>query len=144
MPQTGATPGISDLEDQLCPPPTEGEISTALSRLKMGRARGLDGIQAETLRLGGAVTLQWLKVLFNHIWSSEMVPADWRKQVIVPVHKKGSCADCDNYCGIALLIIPSKVFAKVIFNRFKPWAEVRLRESQCGFRSGRSCTYIHT
>ena len=137
--QDRATPNTSDLEEQLCPSPTEEEISVALSLLKMGKAPGLDRIQAETLRLGGAVTVRWLKTLFDYIWSYEVVPADWRKQVIIPVHKKGSRADCDNYRGIALLSIPSKVFAKVILNRLKPWAEAHLRESQCGFRSGRSC-----
>ena len=55
------------------------------------------------------------------------------------VHKKGSGADCDNYRGIGLLSIPSKVFAKVILNRLKPWTKVHLRISQCGFRSGGSC-----
>ena len=56
--------------------------------------------------------------------------------MIIPIHKKGSR---DNYRGIALLSTPSKVFAKVILNRLKPWAEAHLCENQCGFRSGRSC-----
>ena len=139
VPQDRATPNIPDLEERLCSSPTEEEISTALSQLKMGKAPGPDRIQAETLKLGGAVTVCWLKTLFDHIWCYEVVPADWRNQVIIPVHKKGSRAVCDNYRGIALLSIPSKVFAKVILNRLKPWAEAHLRENQCGFRSGRSC-----
>ena len=58
MSQDKATPNIPDLEEQLCPSPTEEEISLALSQLKMGKAPGLDRIQAETLRLGpGAVNL---------------------------------------------------------------------------------------
>ena len=68
-----------------------------------------------------------------------MVAADWRNQVIIPVHKKGSCADCDNYCGIALLSIPSKVFAKVTLHCIKPRAETHLHKSQCGFRSAQLC-----
>ena len=88
--------------------PTEEEISSALSQLKMGKAPGPDRMQAETLRLGGAATVCWLKSLFDHIWSYEVVPTDWRNQVIIPVHKKGSRAICDNYHGIALLSIPSK------------------------------------
>ena len=138
-PKAGALSDIPSFEEHLCSSPSEEEISRALSQLRFGKAPGLDGIQTETLRLGGAATVQWLKALFDSIWSSEVVPADWRKQVIIPIHKKGSRTDCDNYRGIALLSTPSKVFAKVILNRLKPWAEAHLCENQCGFRSGRSC-----
>ena len=77
------------------------------------------------------------KSIFDAIWATESVPTDWQSQLIVPLHKKGSCTICDNYRGIALLSIPSKVFA--ILNRLKPRAEQLLRESQCGFRRGRGC-----
>ena len=83
--------------------------------------------------------MRWFKSLFDAIWREEVVPGDWKSQLLVPLHKKGSRTICDNYRGIALLSIPSKVFTKAILNRLKPRAEVLLRESQCGFRSGRGC-----
>ena len=67
------------------------------------------------------------------------VPEDWKKQLLIPLHKKGSKKDCDNYRGIALLSIPSKVFSRAILNRPKPHAKHLLQENQCGFRSGRGC-----
>ena len=57
-----------------------------------------------------------------------------------PFFKKGSRSECDNYRGIALLSIPSKVFACVLLNQIKPRAEAFLHENQCGFRKGRRCT----
>ena len=83
--------------------------------------------------------MRWFKSLFDAIWREEVVPGDWKSQLLVPLHKKGSRTICDNYRGIALLSIPSKVFTKAILNRLKPRAEVLLCESQCGFCSGRGC-----
>ena len=46
---------------------------------------------------------------------------------------------CDNYCGIALLSIPSKIFSRAILNRLKPCAELFHRKNQWGFCQGRGC-----
>ena len=35
-------------------------------------------------------------------WSTGEVPEDWRRAVIIPVHKKGSRTECSNYRGISL------------------------------------------
>ena len=68
-----------------------------------------------------------------------MVPSDWTKQLLIPIHKKGCRTTCDNYRGIALLSIPSKIFSRAILNQLKPYAELFLREIQCGFHQGRGC-----
>ena len=63
------------------------------------------------------VPLQFrLKVLSDCIWREEAVPDDWHKQLLISLHKRASCLDCDNYHGIALLSIPSKVFDTAILN----------------------------
>ena len=129
----------NDCDSHLNAPPSEEEISLANSQLKSGKAPGIDDIPAEFLKLGGVITVQWLSSLFTSIWNNGTVPSDWRKQLNIPLHKKGSRADCDNYRGITLLSIPSKVFTRVILNRLKPKAEASFRENQCGFRRGRGC-----
>ena len=107
--------------------------------MKLGRAPGPDGILAESLKLRGLSSVYWMKALFDVIWRKKEVPADWRRQILIPVHKKGSHTVCDNYHGIALLSIPSKVFSRVILNGLKPWAEDCLSEGQCGFCMGGGC-----
>ena len=119
---------------------SEDEIQVAITQLRDGEAPGDDGISAELLKLGGGETICWLTSLFKFIWSSESIPSDWLNHLIVPLHKRGSRSECDNYRGIALLSIPSKVFTRVILNRIKPRAEALLRENQCGFHKGRGCT----
>ena len=99
----------------------------------------MDVITAEMIKLGGPESVMWFKSLFDAIWHKEEVPEDWKSQLLIPPHKKGSRTICDNYRGIALLGTPSKVFTKAILNRVKPRTELLLRESQCVFRSGRGC-----
>ena len=132
-------PGEPPDLDDLCAPLSEEEICTAISQLKNGRAPGMDGITAEMIKLGGAESVRWFKSLFDAIWYEKKVPEDWKSQLLIPLHKKGSRTICDNYRGIALLSTPSKVFTKAILNRVKPRTEPLLRECQCAFRSGRGC-----
>ena len=87
----------------------------------------------------GEPIVKWLTRLSHSIWQSEEVPKDWRKQLVIPLHKKGAYDDCDNFRGIALLSVPGKVFCRVIQCRLKEKANQMLRENQCGFRKGRGC-----
>ena len=48
--------------------------------------------------------------LFVTIWEDETLPSDWRKGLIVKLAKKGDLQICDNWRGITLLSVPSKVF----------------------------------
>ena len=68
----------------------------------------------------------------------ETVPSDWQKKILV-IHKKGSQSDCDNYHGIALLSVPSKVFLKIISNCLKSRIELLLCDNQYGFCIGCGC-----
>ena len=130
---------ISMSDKDISAPLSEEEIVTSISELRSRKAPGMDGISLEMLSLGVGETIRWLKSIFNTIWETESVPRDWQSQLLMPLHKKGSRTICDNYCGIALLSIPGKVFAKAILNQLKPRAEQLLRKSQCGFCRGRGC-----
>jgi len=55
--------------------------------------------------------------LYTIVWNSGCVPQEWRKASLVPVPKKGDLSSCDNWCGISLLDVVGKVFAKIIQQR---------------------------
>ncbi|KAL1255575.1 hypothetical protein QQF64_013636 [Cirrhinus molitorella] len=58
---------------------------------------------------------------------------------IITLYKnKGDRSDCNNYRGISLLSVVSKVFARVALARLQALASRVYPESQCGFRTGRS------
>ena len=73
------------------------------------------------------------------IWEDETLPSDWRKRLIVKLAKKGDLQICDNWRGITLLSVPSKVFCKILLGRIDEVIDNKLREEQAGFRRGRGC-----
>ena len=55
----------------------------------------------------------------------------------MPIHKKGSLNNVENYRGITLLSVLGKLFTGVLNNRLSEWAEnyYIYIEAQAGFRS---------
>jgi len=84
--------------------------------------------------------LPFMKGYFNKIFESGYFPVEWSKAVIVPLHKKGDTSLPDNYRGISLLSIVSKVFTHIINSRLNKWTESNfvINDVQAGFRKGRS------
>ena len=119
---------------------SEVEISKAIKHLKGGKSAGLDGILAEMLKAAEIQIIPYLKNYFNALFSNSQFPIEWTKAIIFPLHKKGDTNNPDNYRGISLLSILSKVFTHVINSRLTLWAETNLilSDAQAGFRKGRS------
>ena len=56
------------------------------------------------------------------------------------IPKKGALSNCNNWRGITLLSIPSKILAKIVITRISEAVDQQLREEQAGFRKGKGCT----
>jgi hypothetical protein len=56
------------------------------------------------------------------------------------VYKKGNKLDCKNYRGICLLNVTYKVFAKILYDRLLPHANVAVQQYEAEFQSGKSIT----
>jgi len=91
--------------------------------LKQGKASGLDGICGEFLKYSENIVAPFLTKLFNKLYGMNVFPPDWCKSVIIPLFKKGDDKIPDNYRGISLLSIVSKVFTAVFNKRLYTWAE---------------------
>ncbi|KAL9956572.1 hypothetical protein ACROYT_G038065 [Oculina patagonica] len=102
-------------------PPTKEEIVEAIKDLK------------------NELAAEILLPLFAKVWNGEGIPSDWSKGVIIPIPKKGTLSDCNNWRDITILSLPSKIFCKVIANRLSLAVNEVLRQEQAGFRKGRGC-----
>ena len=119
---------------------TEQEVRNAIRHLKAGKSAGPDCILAEMLKVAEPVIVPYLKNVFNVLFDKGMFPEEWSKAIIIPLHKKGDKNNPDNYRGISLLSILSKVFTHIINSRLTRWTESNsvLNDAQAGFRKGRS------
>ena len=97
--------------------PEKEEIIKASKSLKNGKAPGHDNLNAELFKADQELTTVILQPLFVAIWEGEEVPADWRKGIIIRIPKKGRLSDCNNWRGITLLSVPSKILTKTTIQR---------------------------
>ena len=71
-------------------------------------------------------------------------PVEWTQCIkegqVIPLHKKGPRNNLNNYRGVCLLAMASRILARVLATRLRDWAETLnlLGEIQQGFREGRS------
>jgi hypothetical protein len=115
---------------------TEQEVRQAIKKLKCGKAAGLDEISAEFLKSAENIVVPFLTKLFNSLFEQGLFPEEWCRSVIVPLFKKGDVNSPENYRGISLLNVVSKVFTSILNRRLYTWAESehKICEEQAGFR----------
>ena len=141
--QTHANPE-NDTNETFVPeldnPITEHEVRQAIKKLKTGKACGLDDICGEFLKHADNLVVPFLTNLFNRLYDASHFPLDWCKSVIIPLLKKGDDKNPDNYRGISLLSVVSKVFTAILNKRLYTWAEheQKISKEQAGFRKGYS------
>ena len=108
--------------------PTSDEIMKKKAKMK-DSAPGEDGF-----RLG------FIKKVFKRDTRCSYPKDQGYVWVITPLFKKGDKSDPNNYRGICLLPILSRILGRILVTRIRIWAEEMklLDENQAGFRKGRS------
>ena len=118
------------------------EILDGIKTLKKCKAPGNDTILNEYFIESSDILCAHLCDLFNHILDSGCYPKTWTEGIIIPIHKKGSISDVNNYRGITLLSCLSKLFTTVLNKRVEGFCEENnfISDAQFGFRKGYSTT----
>lgn len=120
--------------------PSKAEITRAINKLKNNKAAGPDGIPAEVIKATKDLSVNMLHSLFQHIWEQRVLPREWKEGLLVKIPKKGDLGQCQNWRGIMLLSIPSKILSRIILERLRNALDQKLRPEQAGFRQDKSCT----
>lgn len=123
------------------------EVERALSSLKRGKSGGIDLLIPEIFIECKHTLAPVLRDLFNYMYANSIYPINWTKGIIVPVPKKGDLDNVNNYRGITLTSIFSKIFSILLDNRLRKWSENSnvLDDVQFGFRKGKStvdCVFV--
>ena len=95
------------------------EISSAITKLKLGQAKGLDLISNEMLVSGQSKLLPCLVKLFNMCFLHGHYPPKWSKGYISPIFKSDDPGYPTNYRGITIISNLGKLFNSIINNRLK-------------------------
>ena len=128
-------------EGELNDPIRFEEVRKAITKLKNGKAMGIDQMVNEVIKYGGDPVHIVIWQLISACFESEEIPQEWMKGIIFPIYKAGDGRNPDNYRGITLLCITSKIYTAVLNARLSSWCEANgiIAEEQGGFRPGRGC-----
>ena len=120
-------------------PFTNNELQAAKKKLKNRKSPGPDGIPPEVIK---CCNLDDVILYFcNKALIDGLRPSQWSLSNIQPVPKTGDLSLTDNYRGISLTCIISKLLNRMILNRIKEKLDHVLRFNQNGFR--KSCSTLY-
>ena len=125
--------------EELNVPIVLNEVLVAIKLLKSGKCGAEDFLINEYFVHGQKILGPHLVTLFNAIFDSGIFPEIWSDGLLLPLHKKGSQFDPQNFRGITLLSTLGKLFTRILNRRLDNWAENYgiYVEAQNGFRKGR-------
>ena len=100
---------------------TAEEVTKAVSRLKLRKAAGPDGLMAEHLRNGGDTLVIWLMNILNSVVELEAIPGFLKMGNLVPVYKGGGKDPflVNSYRGITVTSTIAKVLEFLILGRLE-------------------------
>ena len=138
----------TSLHEDLCDITTDGleedpfspeEIRASILRQRISGAVGCDGISAVMLRAAVNVLTPWLTTFFNAIQQLQYCPIDLRCGLIVPIYKRGKPVGIPkSYRPVMLLSVVRKVLTSILNHPASNGIDEYVRETQAGFRAGRS------
>ena len=87
--------------------------------------------------------IQFLVALFNDVFNKGIFPQAWSKSIIVPIYKKGDKNNPDNYRGVALTSVVSKIYTHILNKRLSIWTKNENNiEQQAGFQKKNTAQWI--
>ncbi|XP_075264195.1 uncharacterized protein LOC142356111 [Convolutriloba macropyga] len=117
------------------------EFERELTKIKDG-APGVENVRVSALKCASP---EVRTLIYQCILDLLAKPVnEWPNEVkegwVIPLHKKGAKNDLNNYRGVCLLPLASRIIARIMASRLRNWSEEIgvLGENQNGFRSGRS------
>ena len=96
------------------------EVRKATDRLLNRKAPGVDGILVEHIKYGGMILLIHMGVLFQAMLRHSFIPEQFKDSIVVPIMKdrNGGVSDPDNYRGISLSSVVSKLYERLILVKY--------------------------
>ena len=114
-------------------------IKNILTAINSNKACGPDVIHGKILKHCAASLAHPLSLIFTLSYNSGSLPGDWKVANVVPVHKKGSKENIENYRPISLTSLVMKAFERILKEELLGRTSHLLDQRQHGFLSNKSC-----
>lgn len=119
---------------------TTETVLNLLQHLDVNKGSGSDGIPPFFWRHCAQSLALPIAIIFNRSLNEGTFPALWKSAHVVPVHKKGSRAEIENYRAISILNPLAKMLEKIVYDAIYQTISQALPDSQHGFLKKRSTT----
>lgn len=131
------SPCVAALNGCIC----ADEVSDAIKCLKRNKSSDLYGMRAEFIIDATSQLSTPIAAVFNTVFQTSF-PASQSIGRLCPIFKSGDMHDMDNYRGITVSTVLSKLYATVLERRISSWAEANGRRAtgQAGFRQDHRTT----
>ena len=116
-------------------------IVDKLTKLRSDKAAGADAMSPWLLKEVCDLLVTPISILLRKSLDEGVVPEDWKLANVCPIFKKGVKSQVSNYRPVSLTSQVSKVIESVLRDAIVSHLESNqlIRDSQHGFRKGRSC-----
>jgi len=120
------------------------DVARAVSKQKLSKSTGPDGIHSEAYMNGGLRLATHLCIVFNLFLTHGFIPENFMSSIIVPLVKckSGDLTDINNYRAITLSNAITKILEAVLLEHVND--KISRVDSQFGFKAGHStslCTF---
>ena len=121
---------ITNLEPDIL----ECEVKWALGSITINKASIGDGISVELFQILKHDAMKVPHSICQQICKIQQWPQNWKREVFIPIPKKGNAKEFSNYCTITLISRASKVMLKILQARLQQYVNHELPDVQAGFR----------
>ena len=105
------------------------------------KAEGPDGIHARVLNECEKEIALPLAIIFSRSLTETRIPLDWKRANVIPIFKKGDKSNVENYRPVSLTSLVCKTMESILKDKIVDFLDENdiIRDTQHGFRRGRSC-----
>ena len=117
------------------------DVKKLLLEININKAMGPDEIHPKLINFlsHNDNFVKAITKLFNCCLQQETIPSIWKTALVVPIHKKGSVHEPNNYRPVSLTCILCKVYEKLIRKHLLIYVSGIINAKQHGFVPGKSC-----
>ena len=119
----------------------DDDILKIIAKLDPNNAHGHDKISIRMIQIFSTSICKPLRLIFNYCIDNGICPCEWKKANVVPIHKKSDKQILKNYRPVSLLLICSKIFERLLYNKMFGFFLDKdlISANQSGFKPGDSC-----